>query len=251
MLPLLFSMLALHAQAKPAAGADKIHGPQLQQGLPFMLQVEQVFADAAARFGVHGVAHPERLLAALAEHDLAASLADVAALDSGERAELWAALASAGVSIGDRSRLRRLANSGSETENQDSDIKLGHAPYRYTGDDQTITTLQRPRQLQDGVGGAGLSEDSLALVATAVLGMASFLVQARLSAKEQKERTALDRAQALRVNEEASAAKLLERVQGQMAEFVYPMQQLTSVFTKAHERAAFECGCAGTISHRP
>jgi hypothetical protein len=73
--------------------------------------------------------------------------------------------------------------------------------------------------------------------------MASFLVQARLSAKEQKERATLDRAQALRVNEEASAAKLLGRVQEQMAEFVYPVQLLSAYFIKAFERAAFECGC--------
>ena len=45
------------------------------------------------------------------------------------------------------------------------------------------------------------------------------------------------------MNEEAKTAKLLERVQGQMAEFVYPVLQLTQFFTRAFERAAFECGC--------
>ena len=62
-------------------------------------------------------------------------------------------------------------------------------------------------------GGGGVSADSLALVATAVLGMASFIAQAQIAAKEQKQRAALDRAQGLREKEEARAAKQLERVQ--------------------------------------
>jgi hypothetical protein len=240
MLPLLF-VLALHAEIKSVV-AD---GSQLSS-IP-----AQTFADAAARFGV---AHPERLLAALAKHDLASSLADVAELDGTERAELRAALTVAGVSIGDRSRLRRLADiylesgiTGNEA-NEDSgrsDVKLAPLP-KWTVDEDTAP--QERHQLQEGgktSGDDGLSGDSLALVATAILGMASFLVQARLSAKEQADRAALDRAQALRMSQEASAAKLLERVVQQMAEFVYPIQQLSTIFGRAYEHAVFEAGCEG------
>jgi hypothetical protein len=104
------------------------------------------------------------------------------------------------------------------------------------------SNLQVPRQLQQGQGG-GVSVDSLALIATATLGMASFIVQARLSAKEQKERAALDRAQALREQEEVKAAKQLDRVQQQNAEFVYPVTTLLNMFLRAIERAFLECGC--------
>jgi hypothetical protein len=50
------------------------------------------------------------------------------------------------------------------------------------------------------------------------------------------------------VNQEASAAKLLERVVQQMAEFVYPVQMLGAFFMNAYERAVFECGCESYIA---
>ena len=43
--------------------------------------------------------------------------------------------------------------------------------------------------------------------------------------------------------QEEKAAKQLERVQQQMAEFVYPMQQLLTIFNIAFDRAMHECGC--------
>jgi hypothetical protein len=46
-----------------------------------------------------------------------------------------------------------------------------------------------------------------------------------------------------RQRQEDQAAKQLERVKGQMAEFIYPVQMLTSIFAAAYTRAAFECGC--------
>ena len=51
-----------------------------------------------------------------------------------------------------------------------------------------------------------------------------------------------------RQRQEDRAAKQLERVQLQMAEFVYPMQVLTGIASRALERAAFECGCEGTMA---
>jgi hypothetical protein len=46
-----------------------------------------------------------------------------------------------------------------------------------------------------------------------------------------------------RQRQEDKAGKQLERVQSQMAEFVYPLQQLIMIFGKVIDRAAFECGC--------
>ena len=43
--------------------------------------------------------------------------------------------------------------------------------------------------------------------------------------------------------QEDKAAKQLERVQQQMAEFVYPVQQLLVIFVTAWDRAMHECGC--------
>ena len=47
---------------------------------------------------------------------------------------------------------------------------------------------------------------------------------------------------------EQKAAKQLERVQQQMAEFVYPVQILNTIFGNAFDRATHECGCESYIT---
>jgi hypothetical protein len=80
----------------------------------------------------------------------------------------------------------------------------------------TPSGLTSPRRrLQEGV-----SSDSLALMATAALGILSFIIQSRVSASEAKNCADLDREHALREKEEGRAGKLLERVQLQMSDFV-------------------------------
>ena len=51
-----------------------------------------------------------------------------------------------------------------------------------------------------------------------------------------------------RQRHEDKAGKQLERVLGQMAEFVYPVQLLTVIFSRALDRATFECGCEGFMA---
>jgi hypothetical protein len=85
------------------------------------------------------------------------------------------------VSIGDRSRLRRPADLEFKTQGSATvEMSKTQDGSKQTEGDDTEHP-QGQRQLQDG---GGLSGDSLALVATAILGMASFLVQARLSTKD-------------------------------------------------------------------
>ena len=50
-----------------------------------------------------------------------------------------------------------------------------------------------------------------------------------------------------RQRHEDKAGKQLERVQGQMAEFLYPVQHLGGPFMRAHERAYLECGCVSDL----
>jgi hypothetical protein len=58
----------------------------------------------------------------------------------------------------------------------------------------------------------------------------------------------LVQAAAERQRAEDKAAKQLERVQQQMAEFVYPVQQLSLSFSRAFERALVEGGCEGHMT---
>ena len=48
--------------------------------------------------------------------------------------------------------------------------------------------------------------------------------------------------------QEEKAAKQLERVQQQMAEFVYPVQMLIMIFGTAFDRAIHECGCESCMA---
>ena len=54
--------------------------------------------------------------------------------------------------------------------------------------------------------------------------------------------TSLEREAAEREKAEAKAAKQLERVHLQLAEFVYPLQQLGTHFSRAFDFAVFRCG---------
>ena len=88
------------------------------------------------------------------------------------------------------------------------------------------------RRLQD----SGISADSIALMATATLGILSFIVQVRVSANEQTKQAQLDREQAQRDKDQAKAAKQLERVRDQMSLFINPMLGDT-----VRRRRAFLC----------
>ena len=194
-------------------------------------------AAAAASFGEStNSSNTKQLLSALTKHEIGSSLADLASLDAAEQAELHASLTKAGVPLGTRSRLRRAAGSagrlglaGPKVDDARLHLLLTgkqlpqHAAAmdpptpRHTRDCPEEAKLDAPpRRLQDG----GVSSDSIALMATAALGILSFIVQARVAASEAKDRADLDREHAQRQKEEAKAGKQLERVQLQMAEFL-------------------------------
>ena len=90
-------------------------------------------------------------------------LADLRAFDSQERAEMSELMKAEGLALSDRSKLRRM---------------IDHKPMGALRKENTHTSpdLATVRQLQES--GSGLSSDSIALMATAALGITSFIVQA-------------------------------------------------------------------------
>ena len=86
-------------------------------------------------------------------------------LDTGERAEMFASLRGMDVGLGSRAKLWRLA-----------DIQLSSVLQTANWSFAQPETMRR--QLQQGSGGGSM--DSIALVVTALLGIASYLAQAKI-----------------------------------------------------------------------
>jgi hypothetical protein len=89
---------------------------------------------------------------------------------------------------------------------------------------------------------------ALALLITALLGIAGYMVQNKASinanaTQHQQMQEAAERQQA-----EDRAGKQLERVQTQNAELIYPVGTLAQVFFQAFHRAALECGLEGYLA---
>jgi hypothetical protein len=184
---------------------------------------------------------------------------DFAILSDGERDEMLSGLGSQGISLGDRSKVRHrfeiLHAPCSVTTDEvpgytSSFMRESHADLEDAGTHSNGRTIPctSSRRAQDS-GGAGVSSDSIALMATAALGILSFVVQARVSSHEQKMQAELDREHAERDKGQVRAAKLLERVQLQLAEFVDPAT--TSLLTAAASlnHIVFAVGVDGYTAH--
>jgi hypothetical protein len=148
-----------------------------------------------------GLDNPESLTEALDTIELR-SLQDIRMLDAGERAEMFASLEAMDVGLGSRAKLRRLAYASSAAVEQSAG-GLENANWAPTQPEPS------PRRLQQ----SGGSMDSIALAVTALLGIVSYLVQAKISRDAERSQKDSDRAHADNARAEGKAEKLLARVQ--------------------------------------
>jgi hypothetical protein len=150
-------------------------------------------ADLQVKLEAMQIKDPTAVLASLQSLGLEFDT-DFSILSDGERDEMMTMLGASGVSLGDRSKVRH--HFGALL--QDDDTRISGYPTLHEGmraaqDGAPLTASNLPligqpeapprRQLQSS---GGISSDSLALMATAALGILSFIVQARASANEQK-----------------------------------------------------------------
>jgi hypothetical protein len=176
-------------------------------------------------------------------------LVDLRGFDGAERAELCDALRSEGVPLADRSKLRRLiaaevvlsspledtTRAGAEQQKQSSPMVWGSTPHDFPR-----------RQLQsDGNGG---SMDSIALVVTALLGIASYLVQARQTQAASAAQHRLGRELAERDKAEQKTAHQLTRLQEELSEFIFPMYTAGTNLMQAWWYGALELELADFVS---
>jgi hypothetical protein len=148
---------------------------------------------------------------------------DVTLLNSAEQAELWVSLNNAGITLGERSRLRQLAYKFPTHAPQ----TLDHVPILTMPAGVTHGSV---RQLEDQATGTAestesdaLSMDTLALAATALLGILSFIVQGRVAKAADASQKELELAQAQHEKDRIYAQNQLQLVRDQVADAIQPM----------------------------
>jgi hypothetical protein len=193
-----------------------------------------------------GLENPELLRKALHTIELQ-SLPDILMLDAGERAEMFASLQAMDVGLGSRAKLRHLVDLSGRSGAVDTP--------RNNAEDTTMSAARASlheaqaagRQLQqESIGG---SMDSFALAITALLGITSYLVDAKLSRDAKRLQKESDALRADNARAETKAEHLLSRVQGQMERFVAPLNASTTQCAEAICSTMGELGLASQVGH--
>jgi hypothetical protein len=84
---------------------------------------------------------------------------------------------------------------------------------------------------------------AIALLVTALLGIAGYVVQNKASITANATQHELTQEASERQRVEDRAGKLLQRVQQQNEDFIYPVNFLTLTFSRAYDQAVLACGC--------
>jgi hypothetical protein len=148
---------------------------------------------------------------------------DIRLLDAAEGVELKAALALAGIVLGDWSKIRITAAMGHEqgsspsecekTSQDLSDGELIRAPRRLAEKGDTAASADTP----------WVSGDILALMVTALLGIGTFALQARSAKQSDANQRQIELASHEHDAARATAERQLARVREQMALYTMPM----------------------------
>jgi hypothetical protein len=162
--------------------------------------------------------------------------ADLELLDDWAVAELDKELRESGASLGDRAKLRIRGVKGAffaatkqvAVQAQVVQQQVHEVPH---GGSVGVDSL-RPRRAQtkggaseaDVKGDGGLSMDTLALVSTAVLGIATFVLQDRVAKNAEAAAKELEHTRVEHEREQAMVAVQLERVRSQMGDVNRPVQ---------------------------
>ena len=83
---------------------------------------------------------------------------------------------------------------------------------------------------------------AIALLLTALLAIAGYILQNKNAADAIKVQHEVVQEAAVREKAETKAGKLLERVQLQNKDFVYPVQHMATHFCHSYDQAVLECG---------
>jgi hypothetical protein len=186
----------------------------------------------AARLEAVGVYDADGMGAALEDLGLRTP-ADLELLDDWAVAELDRELRESGASLGDRTKLRICGIKGAFSATTGKFLvqaQVVQQQISHGGGARAGSLRPRRAQMKDGAseadaqGGGGLSMDTLALVSTAVLGIATFFLQARVAKNAEAVQQELEHARVEHERGRALAAVQLERVRSQMGDVYRPVQ---------------------------
>jgi hypothetical protein len=155
---------------------------------------------------------------------------DVQHLNPPEQLELSESLRAAGVDLGSRSRLRRLSDVVADlpTAARGSSIESLIQPAGPCGGGGSVLQPRRTQTKEgtaaDAKGGGELSMDTLAVMSTAVLGIATFVLQAQVAKNAEATQKDLEQARVQQEQTRGLAAIQLERVRTQMGDVYRPVQ---------------------------
>ena len=196
-----------------AATIDRNH--RIESPIKILLHVKnqaEARALLAVRLEAVGVHDTDGMGAALAGLGLRTP-DDLDLLDDWAVADLDTELKAGGTSLGDRTKLRiRGIRGGLSAEHVVAQAQLRRAQ------------AKEGTAKAEAKSGGGLSGDTLALVSTAVLGIATFVLQARAAKNAEAAQQDLEHARAEHERARGLAVVQLERVRSQMGDVYRPVQ---------------------------
>jgi hypothetical protein len=194
---------------------------------------------------VGGLQHPAVLSKSILSLGLL-SLQDVRLLNAPEQLELVKSLRDAGISLGSRSKLRRLSDSVHYTSRDCRQVVSSvdeKAPSDVRSSGQPVARSRLQERAAENFESSGLSADTIALAVTAIIGIGSFVVQARVSKAADANQREIERAHAARDKEGALAAIQADRVRGQMTDALMPMITLCATQSSAPSTCSASTSC--------
>jgi hypothetical protein len=162
---------------------------------------------------------------------------------------MTAAMRGAGVALGDRSKLRLLVvgpNGSPGPGGATPHTNPGRwSPGANAAED---TYMYGSRRVQDDAKIFGLSGDMIALLGTALLGLAGYMMQNKVSRDASETQHNVTQETAAQARAEEKAGKQLERTMRQNADFIFPFSGSIEHFAIAFRLAAAQCGLEAYIA---
>jgi len=176
--------------------------------------LDEAAGSLQASLAAAGLEQPQVLSGILLELGLP-SVQDVRLLNIPEQLELSESLREEGVNLGSRSKLRRLSEDSKVLPGLLSDDGVRSANSR--------TSHRRAQDAPAKTESSGFSMDTFAIAVTALLGVVSYVLQAKLARDAASSEKEHDRRLVSREKDRVQAGRLLERVRASLADALFPM----------------------------
>ena len=181
----------------------------------FSASADETAVSLQASLATGGLEQPQALAGILRGLGLP-SVQDVRLLNIPEHLELSKSLQEQGVNLGSRSKLRRLSEG-------DNEVPAGLLYDNGVRSADSRTSHRRAQDAPAKAESSGFSMETLAIAVTALLGVVSYVLQAKLARDAETTDKEHDRYLVSREKDRVQADRLLERVRASLADALFPM----------------------------